>query len=202
VERSAASPPGSDHELVRRCRAGDVAAFIILVERHESRVYNLCLRVVGDPDEAHDAAQEALIACWRKLDQFRGDSAFTTWLHRVTVNACYDQLRRRRRQPLLHLAAEDDDRQPEPGPPVPDHADSIVTSAEVAEALRSVPEEFRAALVLADVEDLPYAEIAAILDVAVGTVKSRVHRGRVALARALGLEREPGGVSRPSEEKA
>lgn len=157
--------------------------------------------MIGDRDEAADAAQEALITCWRKLDQFRGDSAFTTWLHRVTVNVCHDQLRRRRRQPMLHVAT-DDDREREPGPPIADHADRVTTSTEVAEALARVPEEFRAALILADVEDLPYDEIARILDVAVGTVKSRVHRGRVMLARALGLEREPGMRSRPSEEKA
>jgi RNA polymerase sigma-70 factor, ECF subfamily len=193
--------PGSDEELVRRCRAGDTSAFGDLVERHQSRVYHLCLRIVGDPDEARDAAQDALIAGWRKLDQFRGDSAFTTWLHRVTVNACYDLLRKRRRQPMLHLAA-DDERDHEPGPPLPDHADAVATSAEVSAALQRVPVEFRAALVLADVEDLPYAEIATILGVAVGTVKSRVHRGRVALARAMGLDREPGRLSRPSEEKA
>jgi RNA polymerase sigma-70 factor (ECF subfamily) len=193
--------PGSDEELVRRCRAGDTSAFGDLVERHQSRVYHLCLRIVGDPDEARDAAQDALIAGWRKLDQFRGDSAFTTWLHRVTVNACYDQLRKRRRQPMLHLAA-DDERNHEPGPPLPDHADAVATSAEVSAALQRVPVEFRAALVLADVEDLPYDEIATILGVAVGTVKSRVHRGRVALARAMGLDREPGRLSRPSEEKA
>jgi RNA polymerase sigma-70 factor (ECF subfamily) len=192
---------GSDEELVRRCRAGDTSAFGELVGRHESRVYHLCLRIVGDPDEARDAAQEALIASWRKLDQFRGDSAFTTWLHRITVNACYDQLRKRRRQPMLHLAAADEpDR--EPGPPVPDHAEAVATSTEVAAALQRVPEDFRAALVLADVEDLPYDEIASILGVAVGTVKSRVHRGRVALATALELDREPGRLSRPSEEKA
>ena len=197
-----ASPHETDEVLVRRCRDGDSSAFSILVERHEPRVYHLCLRIIGDPEEARDAAQEALITCWRKLDQFRGESAFTTWLHRVTVNACYDQLRKRRRQPMLHLVAEEDDRQSEAGPAAPDHAEGIVTSAEVAAALREVPEEFRAALVLADVEDVPYDEIAAILEVAVGTVKSRVHRGRVALARALGMQREPDGVSRPSEEKA
>jgi RNA polymerase sigma-70 factor (ECF subfamily) len=193
--------PGSDEELVRRCRAGDTSAFGDLVERHQSRVYHLCLRIVGDPDEARDAAQDALIAGWRKLDQFRGDSAFTTWLHRVTVNACYDQLRKRRRQPMLHLAAGDE-RDHESGPPIPDHADAVATSAEVSAALQRVPDEFRAALVLADVEDLPYDEIATILGVAVGTVKSRVHRGRVALARAIGLDREPGRLSRPSEGKA
>ena len=195
------SQPGSDEELVRRCRAGDTSAFGGLVERHQSRVYHLCLRIVGDPDEARDAAQDALIAGWRKLDQFRGDSAFTTWLHRVTVNACYDQLRKRRRQPMLHLAFEDE-RDHEPGPSIPDHADAVATSAEVSAALQRVPDEFRAALVLADVEDLPYDEIATILGVAVGTVKSRVHRGRVALAGAMGLDREPGRLSRPSEEKA
>jgi RNA polymerase sigma-70 factor, ECF subfamily len=194
-------PSGSDEELVRRSRTGDVSAFGELVARHDSRVYHLCLRIMGDPEEARDAAQETLITSWRKLDQFRGESAFTTWLHRITVNTCYDQLRRRRRQPMLHLVSEDG-AEPEPGPAIPDHADSVVNAAEVAAALQQVPEEFRAALVLADVEDLPYDEIASILDVATGTVKSRVHRGRIALARALGSVREPDDLSRPSEEKA
>lgn len=188
--------------MVRRSRSGDPSAFGELVARHDARVYHLCLRIMGDPDEARDAAQETLITSWRKLDQFRGESAFTTWLHRITVNTCYDQLRKRRRQPMLHLVTEDQP-ESEPGPPIPDHADAVVNAAEVAAALQQVPDDFRAALVLADVEDLPYDEIASILGVAVGTVKSRVHRGRIALARALGgPAREPDELSRPSEEKA
>ncbi|HEY7478167.1 MAG TPA: sigma-70 family RNA polymerase sigma factor [Actinomycetota bacterium] len=181
----------TDEALVRRAAAGDTSAFASLVRRHESRVYAVCLRVLGDPDDAADAAQDALLTVYRKLGQFRGDARFTTWLHRVSVNACYDQLRKRRRQPLLRPAGDDDERHDE-GTPHPDPADEIAGTHDAAAALALVPEEFRVALVLADVEDLPYDEIARVLDVPVGTVKSRVHRGRIALAKVMGLDaREP-----------
>ena len=193
----------ADEHLVRRYLDGDANAFAILVRRHQARVYNLCLRVIGDPDDAADAAQEAFMTALRKLGQFRGDAAFTTWMHRVTVNACYDLLRKQRRQPLLRLATDDDRPEAEPGPPIPDHADEVVGTRDAVAALASVPEDFRIALVLADIQDLPYEQIANVLDVPIGTVKSRVHRGRVALARAMGLSPgEPGRVSRTSEEKA
>ena len=122
----------------------------------------------------------------RKLNTFRGDSAFTTWLHRVTVNACYDSLRRKRRRPLLQIVRDEDDERPETSLPAPDHADQVVFSVDVARALLEVPEEFRVVLVMADVQDLPYDEIARVLEIPVGTVKSRVFRGRAALGRALG----------------
>jgi len=195
--------PERDDQLVRRYLAGDSAAFTVLVQRHEVRIYGVCLRVLGDPDDAADAAQEAFISALRKLAQFRGDAAFTTWLHRIAVNACYDILRKQRRQPMLRLSDDDEGPHPEPGPPSPDHADEIVATADAAAALAQVPEDFRVALVLADVQDLPYDQIAKVLDVPVGTVKSRVHRGRLALARAMGIDaREPGAVSRTSEEEA
>jgi len=195
--------PERDDQLVRRYLAGDSAAFTVLVQRHEARIYGVCLRVLGDPDDAADAAQEAFISALRKLAQFRGDAAFTTWLHRIAVNACYDILRKQRRQPMLRLSGDDEGPHPEPGPPSPDHADEIVATADAAAALAQVPEDFRVALVLADVQDLPYDQIAKVLDVPVGTVKSRVHRGRLALARAMGIDaREPGAVSRTSEEEA
>jgi RNA polymerase sigma-70 factor (ECF subfamily) len=195
------SDPSDDRELVRRFLLGDARAFTTLVERHQARVYGLCLRVTGNPEDAADAAQEAFLSALRKLGQFRGDAAFTTWMHRVTVNACYDLLRKRSRQPSLHLVT-DETFVPEPGPPTPDHADEVAGTRDAAAALALVPEEFRVALVLADVQDLPYEEIAKILDVPVGTVKSRVFRGRVALARAMGVQREPGTRSRPSEDEA
>ena len=197
------SEPEADEQLVRRYLAGDADAFATLVHRHQVRVYNLCLRVMGDPDDAADAAQEALMTAFRKLGQFRGDAAFTTWMHRVTVNACYDLLRKQRRQPLLRLATDEDRPESEPGPPIPDHAEEVAGTRDAVAALASVPEEFRIALVLADLQDLPYEQIAKVLDVPIGTVKSRVHRGRIALARAMGLSPgEPGRMSRTSQEKA
>jgi RNA polymerase sigma-70 factor, ECF subfamily len=178
-----------DDLLLRRAREGDTAAFGELVEQHQSRIYAVCLRILADPDDARDAAQDAFVTAFRKLAQFRGDAAFTTWLHRIAVNACYDELRRAKRRPMLHaVSASDDDRVPEPGPPAPDHADEIAGTVDVTRALAAIPDDFRIALVLADVEDLPYEEIARVLEVPVGTVKSRVHRGRVALARLLAGE--------------
>jgi RNA polymerase sigma-70 factor (ECF subfamily) len=193
----------TDERLVQHFKEGSAEAFEVLVQRHGARVYNLCLRILGDPDEAADASQDTFLAALRKLGTFRGDSAFTTWLHRVTVNACYDSLRRKRRRPLLQIVRDEDDERPETSLPAPDHADQVAFSVDVASALLEVPEEFRVVLVMADVQDLPYDEIARVLDIPVGTVKSRVFRGRTALGRALGVSsREPSRASRASEEEA
>jgi len=197
------SEPVPDEELVRRFLAGDAGSFTVLVQRHQVRVYSLCVRVLGGADEAADATQDTFLAIFRKMAQYRGEAAFTTWMHRVTVNACYDVLRKRRRQPLLRSVVADDGSLAEAAPPVADHADEVAGTRDAALALATVPEEFRVALVLADIEDLPYEEIARVLDVPVGTVKSRVHRGRLALARAMGITvREPDRPSRPSQEQA
>jgi RNA polymerase sigma-70 factor (ECF subfamily) len=189
-------PGERDEDLVRRYLSGDRGAFSTLVERHEKRVYNLALRMTGREEDARDAAQDAFLTALRKLSSFRGEAAFTTWLHRVTVNACYDLLRKRQRQPLLDRG--DDVPRPEP-PPVPDHADDATLSIDVRRALLQVPEGFRAVMILHDVQDLPQEEVAAILGIAVGTVKSRLHRGRVALAKALHVERERGAAPGPSD---
>jgi RNA polymerase sigma-70 factor (ECF subfamily) len=195
--------PLADEELIRRFLTGDVTAFTELVDRHRQRVYNVCLRLLGDPEDAADASQDAFVSVLTKLEQFRGDAAFTTWLHRIAVNACYDVTRKRRRQPMLRLAGDQDLPEADAGPAVPDHADELAGTRDVVAALRAIPEEFRVALVLADLQDLAYEEIAAILDVPIGTVKSRVHRGRVALARVMGLgTREPNTTATASQEQA
>ncbi|MGH2539393.1 MAG: RNA polymerase sigma factor, partial [Actinomycetota bacterium] len=159
--------PDDDEELIRRFRAGDASAFTALVERHQQRVYALCLRVLGDAESASDVAQETFLTVLRKLDGFRGEAAFTTWLHRVTMNGCYDELRRARRRPMLHIAP-DEGPEREPGTPIEDHADEVGATIDAAAALASIAEEFRVAVVLADVQDLPYDRIAEILDVPVG----------------------------------
>lgn len=173
----------TDAELVGRYLAGDVHAFGTLVERHERRVYNLALRMTGREEDARDATQEAFLSALRKLKTFRGEAAFTTWMHRVTVNACYDLLRKRQRAPLLR--ERDEDAAPRREPVSPDPANDVDLSIDVRAALLRVPVDFRAALVLCDVQDLSYEDAAEALGVPVGTVKSRLHRGRVALARAL-----------------
>ncbi len=197
--------PEADESLVRRFLDGESSAFGTLVERHQTRVFNLCLRILGNREDACDAAQETFMLALRKVGQFRGDAAFTTWLHRVAVNACYDELRKQQRRPMLHVVPPGETDEPrEAGPPSADHADEVSGSIDAAAALVRVPEEFRIALVLADIQDLPYEQIARILEVPVGTVKSRVHRGRIALAKAMGVrggvEREPGPLAGPSKE--
>jgi RNA polymerase sigma-70 factor (ECF subfamily) len=189
-----------DRELVRRYLAGEAEAFSTLVERHRDRLYRVCLRILGDADDAADAVQDAFMSALRKLGTFRGEALFSTWLHRIGVNACYDILRRRARGPVLHAIDPAD--APEPADPSADLVDEIAGTRDAAAALALIPDEFRVALVLADVEDLPYDRIAQILDVPVGTVKSRVHRGRLALARVMGVAREPSGAVGPSEEGA
>ena len=187
--------PTRDEDLVRRYLSGDRAAFAALVERHERRVYNLALRMTGREEDARDATQDAFLTVLRKLSSFRGEAAFTTWLHRVTVNACYDLLRKRQRAPLLERG--DDDLPAVEPPPAPDPADASSLSIDVQQALMQVPEDFRAVMILHDVHDLRQEEVAAILGVPIGTVKSRMHRGRVVLARAMGLGQDP-----PSGERA
>lgn len=191
-----------DAELVRQFLAGDAQAFTELVRRHERRVYSVCLRTLGNAEDAADATQDTLLSVVRKLEGFRGDAAFTTWLHRIAMNVCYDHLRRAQRRPVLHRVLDDELPAHEAGPPVPDHADAIAEEQLVAAALAQVPEDFRIAIVLADMQDLPYEEIAKVLDLPIGTVKSRVHRGRLALARALGGPTgEPEGAPRTSQEQ-
>jgi len=175
-----------DEDLVRRYLSGDAGAFGTLVERHERRMYNLALRMTGREEDARDATQDAFLTALRKLSSFRGEAAFTTWMHRVTVNACYDLLRKRQRAPLLDRGSDERELAPEP-PPARDHAESSDLSIDVQRALLQVPPDFRTVMILHDVQDLPYEQVAAIVGVPVGTVKSRLHRGRVALARAMGL---------------
>ena len=192
----------SDAELVRRFLAGDAQAFSELVTRHERRVYAVCLRILGNAEDAADATQDTLLSVVRKLEGFRGDAAFTTWVHRIAMNVCYDHLRRAQRRPVLHRVLDEELPAHEAGPPVPDHADAVADAHLVASALAQVPEDFRVAIVLADMQDLPYEEIAKVLDLPIGTVKSRVHRGRVAFARALGAPPgEPEAAPRTSQER-
>ncbi|HEY3210499.1 MAG TPA: sigma-70 family RNA polymerase sigma factor [Actinomycetota bacterium] len=188
----AAAP--SDGDLVARFQAGDEHAFVMLMQRHERRVYNLAYRMLGAPEDARDATQDAFLSCFRHLPSFRGDAAFSTWLHRIAVNACYDMARRRK--PAASL--EDNLVQ---APATGDHADQAAASADVQRALLEVPPEFRMVLILHELQDWSVDDISRALDVPVGTVKSRLHRGRVALGRALlGEEsREPRAVPAPSK---
>jgi RNA polymerase sigma-70 factor (ECF subfamily) len=180
----------TDQGLVRRFQSGDQQAFRLLMERHERRIYNLAYRMLGRPEDARDATQDAFLSCFRHLGSFRGDSAFSTWLHRIAVNACYDLLRKR--SPAFSL----EEQLTEPAS-TPDHADQAAVATDVQRALLRIPPEYRSALVMHEVLDLPVDEIAEALGVPIGTVKSRLHRGRAALGRILAGE--PEEVPAPSK---
>ncbi|HPU39048.1 MAG TPA: RNA polymerase sigma factor [Microthrixaceae bacterium] len=174
----------NDEALVGAAQAGDRAALDALLRRHHDRVVAICRQLCRDRSDADDAAQEALIAIVRGLDRFDGRSRFSTWAYRVTTNCCMDELRRRRRRPepvddAAFPGLADDN----PGPL--DHAVRSDDRAWISAGLEALPEEFRTPLVLRDVADLDYATIGEILDLAPGTVRSRIARGRARLARLL-----------------
>ncbi len=171
----------SDLELIEAARGGDRSAFDALLRLHQDRVFSICLATIRDRELALDATQETFITLFRKLDRFDGRSAFTTWLYRVTMNTCYDVLRRARRHATEPLPEHHDPADPSANDPF----DAADVRPELAAALASIPEEFRAAVVLSDLEGLPLVEVAEILEVPIGTVKSRVFRGRRLLAEIL-----------------
>jgi len=171
-----------DVALLERYLAGDIAAFDELMRAHQDRVFGVCLRMLRDREAALDATQETFITVFRKADRFAGRSAFSTWLYRVAVNTCYDAARKAQRRRIDPL--------PEGSDPADHHARDDLAAVELRPdleaALTSLPEEFRAAVVLSDLEGLALQTVADILEVPVGTVKSRVFRGRKLLAGILG----------------
>jgi RNA polymerase sigma-70 factor (ECF subfamily) len=192
-------PDPSDADLLRAHVDGDTEAFALLVRRHRDRLWAVALRTIGDREEAADAVQDALLSAHKAAARFRGDSAVTTWLHRIVVNACLDRIRRRQAHPTVPLP--DGSRTVdgsltgglEPAAPVQDHDTALV----VREALAALPADQRAALVLVDVQGYPVAEAAVILGVAEGTIKSRCARGRARMAISLGhLRPSAGGTVR------
>ena len=178
-----------DGVLLRRARQGHEPSLNQLLVQHYDRVYAICRRMTGNDTDALDAAQDALIAIVRGLERFDGRSSFTTWAYRVTTNACLDQLRRDRRRPVTHL-----DREPPTRGGPPDLDQDVTERLAIDEALARLPAEFRAPVVLRDVIGLDYAEIAEVLEIPPGTVRSRIARGRRALAGHL---RDDTGERRP-----
>jgi RNA polymerase sigma-70 factor (ECF subfamily) len=172
----------SDAELLRAHAEGDVYAFETLVRRHRDRMWAVALRTLRDPEEAADALQDALISAYRAAGSFRAESAVTTWLYRIVVNACLDRVRRRQARPTVVL--------PESGPGEPAEVRDRIAERDTAMALEvalcALPVEQRAAITLVDIEGYSVAETALMLSVAEGTVKSRCARGRARLAILLG----------------
>jgi RNA polymerase sigma-70 factor (ECF subfamily) len=169
-------------DLVARSREGDLAAFNTLVERYQRPLYNLCLRMLASPEGAEDAAQEAFIHAFRSIRTFRGGS-LKSWLFRIGANACYDEMRRRRARPAVSLDEPHgaDERRldvPDSAPAPHERAEHRELAAALQDALSRLPPDQRLAIVLADVQGLDYAEVAEVTACSLGTVKSRISRGR------------------------
>jgi RNA polymerase sigma-70 factor (ECF subfamily) len=183
----------SDEDLVAAAQRGDAAAMDLLLRRHYERVHAVCRRIAGGSRDADDAAQEAMIRVVRNIHRFDGRAAFGTWIYRIATNTALDELRKRKRRPQLHVVDRDDDRTPLE--PVDDrahrHVDAVADRLTVDAALAALPEEFKAPVVMRDIGDLDYAEIAAALDIPIGTVKSRIARGRRMLLEHLGNRDAP-----------
>ena len=198
----------NEPELIERSRRGDLEAFNTIVVAYQNQVYGLCLRMLGSPQAAEDAAQEAFISAFRNVGRMRGESV-RPWLLRIASNACIDEHRRRRRRPQVSLdvASQEDESErplevadPSAGP------EQQALRGELREALQaellSLPSDQRLAVILCDVEGLSYDEIATTMKSSVGTVKSRISRGRARLRESLRARPELfGDLVRHTDEK-
>jgi RNA polymerase sigma-70 factor (ECF subfamily) len=200
-----------DERLLEALRAGDEAAYEDLIERYQQPVYNLVYRLMDDPADAADVVQEVFLKVFRNIANFRGDSSLKTWIYRISCNEAYNQRRwfTRHRKNEVGLDAGDDDGMPSLNAVLPDRSRSafdIVCDHEmralVEEALTDLNPQFRAAVVLRDIEDLSYDEIAEVLQISLGTVKSRILRGREALRNALAGRLRPDSALQLTPEPA
>lgn len=173
-----------DELLIRRAQRGDADAFEQLLLEHQKNVYNLCYRMAGNPDDAMDLSQETFLRAWRCLDQYQFASAFSTWLYRLCSNICIDFLCRRRRQQTVPLTFEDADGEeqtyavPDVQPLPEEQVELKLTRETLAAAMAQLLPEHRAVLQLRVVNEMSYEQIADVLDIQIGTVKSRLSRAR------------------------
>lgn len=181
-----------EEQLIRSAQQGDNDAFEQLLLLHQKKVYNLCLRMSANPDDALDLSQEAFIKAWRSIGQYQFEASFSTWLFRLTSNVCIDHLRRKKRRQETSLTESFDDSDeaeeftlPDAAPLPEEQAITNETKIELAQAMEQLGPEHREILQLRVVEDLPYEQIAEILDIRVGTVKSRLARARLSLRKIL-----------------
>jgi RNA polymerase sigma-70 factor (ECF subfamily) len=176
------APEGrSDAQLLDAFVAGERSAFEELVRRHEDRLFGLALRMTGNRADALDATQDAFVAAFRRAPSFRGDAAFGTWLYRIAINATQDLLRKRGRD----VVSETEEAEAPVRSAVERVEDAVVARVDVARALAALPEEYREAVVMHDLGGVPYEEIAQLTGAPMGTVKSRISRGRRQLAGLL-----------------
>lgn len=193
--------PVEEYGLIHRASRGEVEAFAELVRRHSDLVYRVALRILG-PEEAKDASQEVWVRVWRALDHFRFESAFSTWIYKITVNTCLSELRRERGRAEREQTQYHEILSRLEEPRTGDDPEAAALGRErMDEAIRCLQElrpDHRAALVLRHLEGLSYAEISEVLEVPEGTAKGWVSRGRTALLVMLSRDGEDHDTSRPA----
>lgn len=182
----------NDVDLLSRAAAGSGEAFGILMRRHEDRMFALAVRMLGDRADALDATQDAFISAFKRSASYRGEAAVGTWLYRIGINACMDFARKKKRWVAQADVEEKIDRRPA-GPGLDER---VAVRLEIQAALAQLPDEYREPIVMHDIGGVPYDEIAALTETPVGTVKSRISRGRRRLAELL----EPGRPDTSSKE--
>ena len=184
--------PVEESRLIKRAVGGDAAAFNQLLGMHERRMYAVALRMCGAPEDAQDCLQEAMLRIYRSISGFKGQSSFSTWVYRITMNTCLDELRRRKNRPTTSFdnlvdsgwSPADEHEGPER------HALRMEAHEGLQALLLELPEEMRSAVLLRDVQGYSYEEIADILDTNVGTIKSRISRGREKLREKIAANPE------------
>jgi RNA polymerase sigma-70 factor, ECF subfamily len=184
VTAGQSQPATDDLELARAAAAGDAAAFEKLYQQHNRRVYSLCVRMLGDLSQAEDLTQEVFLQVYKKIGSFRGDSAFTTWLHRLTVNQVLMHFRKRGVR-LEHTSEEGDFTNVVDTPLQSTRRISMVDRLALEKAVAQLPPGYRTIFVLHDVEGYEHEEIANLLDVSIGTSKSQLHKARMRLREFL-----------------
>ncbi|UZQ86506.1 sigma-70 family RNA polymerase sigma factor [Thermoclostridium stercorarium] len=182
----------AEKKLIELSAGGDVEAFETLIQSHQKKVYNIALRMTGNPEDAQELAQEAIVRAFTSIGKFRGDSSFSTWLYRITINVCTDFLRKRNKVTLISMeqgAASNDNQQGlqiEEESPGPDElAEKKQLKKLVRDAMDALSEEHRQVLILRDILNLSYKEIANTLKVNEGTIKSRINRARAGLKKIV-----------------
>lgn len=170
----------NEEKLIARAAKGDASAFNDLLSAHERKMYAVCLRMCGNHEDAQDCLQEAMLRVFRAISGFKGQSSFSTWLYRVTMNTCLDELRKKKNKQSTSLdslletgwSPADTEDTPEK------HAVVSERKAEIRKVIRELPDDMRSAIVLRDIQGFSYDEISKILNINVGTIKSRISRGR------------------------
>lgn len=182
----------NEQKLIEKAAAGDAYAFEQLMEKHESRMYAVALRICRNREDAQDCLQDAMLRIYKALPNFKGLSSFSTWVYRIAMNTCLDELRRKkvRQAQSLDTLMESGYSPQDPGETPESHAEASAMRKEIEKAIGDLPQDMRAAIVLRDIHGYSYEEISDILDTNVGTIKSRISRGREKLREVFVKQKE------------